>query len=45
MRFGLSEASIDMIAQALEFDPARRIKDAYEFADGIAKELASHVES
>jgi ligand-binding sensor domain-containing protein len=36
---GLSPASIERIAQALEFDPARRPKDAYAFAAGIADDL------
>jgi hypothetical protein len=37
----LSPASIERIAQALEFDPARRPKDAYAFAASIADDLAN----
>jgi tRNA A-37 threonylcarbamoyl transferase component Bud32/ligand-binding sensor domain-containing protein len=36
----LSPVSIELIAQALEFDPARRPKDAYSFASSIADDLA-----
>jgi hypothetical protein len=35
----LSPASIESIAQALEFDPSRRPKDAYAFASKIADDL------
>ncbi|MEI9977627.1 MAG: protein kinase [Edaphobacter sp.] len=35
----LPPASIDMIALALEFDPMRRPKDAYEFGARIAEDL------
>jgi len=37
--FGLSEGSIESIAGALEFDPARRPKNAGEFAGRIAGDL------
>ncbi len=37
--FGLSPASIDLIAAALEFDPSRRPKKANEFALRIAQDL------
>lgn len=37
--FGLSPASIDLIASALEFDPSRRPKNAGEFAFSIARDL------
>jgi hypothetical protein len=38
--FGLSAASIDLIAEALEFDPARRPKNAADFANRISEDLA-----
>jgi len=38
-RFGLSSASIDLVACALEFDPARRPKNAKEFSVRIAQDL------
>jgi tRNA A-37 threonylcarbamoyl transferase component Bud32 len=38
-KLGLTESSIELIAGALEFDPARRPKDAGEFAGRIAAEL------
>jgi len=39
LEFGLSEGSIELMAGALEFDPARRPKDAGEFAGRIAEDL------
>jgi serine/threonine-protein kinase len=39
--FGLSEGSIDLVAGALEFDPARRPKDARGFAERIAGDLTT----
>ena len=39
LRFGLSLAAIDLIAQALEFDPSRRPNNAYQFAAVIAGDL------
>jgi hypothetical protein len=38
--FGLSAASIDLIAEALEFDPPRRPKNAADFANRISEDLA-----
>jgi hypothetical protein len=38
--FGLSAASIDLIAEALEFDPSRRPQNAAEFANRISEDLA-----
>jgi len=37
--YGLSAASIDLIARALEFDPSRRPRNAVEFAPPIADDL------
>ncbi len=40
---GLSPSSIDLIAQALEFDPARRPRNAANFTSRIAQDLHSPV--
>ena len=37
----LSEASLDMLATALEFDPSRRPSAASAFADPLVHDLAS----
>ena len=37
--FGLSQASVHLLASALEYDPSRRIKDASEFSNQIAHDL------
>jgi len=41
--FGLSEGSIELVAGALEFDPARRPRDAREFAERVARDLAAGI--
>ena len=39
--FGLSPGSIELMAGALEFDPARRPRNADEFAGRIAEDLGN----
>lgn len=42
---GLTPASAELLASALEFDPAQRPHDAVQFAEQIAEELERHDES
>ncbi len=42
-RGGISEGSIELVAGALEFDPARRPRDAREFAERVARDLAAGI--